>query len=447
MNKESNFINNKDIGRKELQRKTISFRKEINHKKFLGEIIEEDRVEFEDNNLIISPVGSGKSFLIESTLIPEGFKGKALYITSNTALKDSVCPPKTEDRKELANDGRSIGFFTSGNKDRFGTEDYSVHVMTYNEFGNHLESPHQTFTDDIDLIFCDEIHSLPTYQAYDNSLVLDRAMRWLFLQHHGKKIFYFTATEERLLNLEERVPGYLSVVTTYDYSTHSEIKRYVADSTYMISHIEQLRPHLKARHEAFEYYGYKGLAFTSRIEEMNNIYKIIKSEGFRPIMLWSVHNEDNKMTDEQLRVREYVLKSGYIPEPYNFLIINSAMQEGWNLEDDMMRLAVLDTVDLTEQIQSLGRIRRDIELVVKKTLDDSEVIRNIEIPNEYIGKPLLSKDKKSLYERLNIINKYGTISKWPTIKKLAEESGYVVADKLKTIDGKRRRVSVIDIPC
>ena len=47
------------------------------------------------------------------------------------------------------------------------------------------------------------------------------------------------------------------------------------------------------------------------------------------------------------------------------------MQEGWNLDDDMMRLAILDTTDITEQIQALGRIRRDVDLLICKT-NDSE---------------------------------------------------------------------------
>lgn len=427
-----------------MQKQIVKRRDELNDKLYLGELIKQDNVKFKTNNLILAPVGSGKSHLIENMLIPEGFKGKALYLTSNSALKDSICPESSESRRYLASKGKSRGFFTSGNKSKFGTSDYSVHVMTYHEFGKKIESPHQNFTDDIDLVFCDEIHSLPTYKSYDKSAELDRAMRWLFLKYPDKQIFYFTGTHERLYELERKVPGYLSAVTTYDYSEHPKIRRYVASTTVMITHIEQLRPLLKSKLESFNYEGSKGLAFTRFIEEQKKIYEIAKSEGFKPIMLWSIHNEV-KMSEEQLRVRDFVLKSGFIPEPYNILIINSSMQEGWNLEDNMMRLAILDTLDLTEQIQSLGRIRKDIDLVICKTNGEDESEESIEIPSKYLNRNLTSEDKTALYIEMNVINKQGKVSKWPTIKKRAEDSGYIIADQQLIEDGKRIRVTTISI--
>lgn len=427
------------------QERTKEMRKELNKKLYLGEIMKLDTPNFGSNNLIVAPVGSGKSHLIEKTLIPEGFNGKALYLTSNTALKDSVCPSSDELREYLIMKGKSSGFFTSKNKNKIGNADYGVHVMTYIELGQRLESPNQTFTEDLEIIFCDEIHSLPTYRSYNKDADLDRAMRWLFTKHLNKQIFYFTATQERLLKLEKKVPGYLSAVKTFDYSEHPRIRKYVANSTYLIKHIEQLRPHLKSKVESFNYYGYKGLAFTKHITEQDKIHKIAEAEGFKPICLWSINNEDKIMSAEQLRVRDLVLSSGYIPEPYNLLIINGAMQEGWSLEDDMITLAILDTLDLTEQIQSLGRVRKDIDLVIKKTEKDALVTSNLEIPMKYIDKPLTSEDKESLYMELNIVNEYGKISKWPTIKKFAEKSGYVIVDKNLVIDKKLVRVSIINI--
>lgn len=434
------------MDRTKLQKYTINDRNELNSKLYLGEIMEIDKPEFGSNNLIIAPVGSGKSHLIEQVLIPKGFKGKALYLTSNSALKDSICPDKNELRSKLEKEGKSLGFFTTSNKERIGTSGRNVHVMTYHEFGNKIESPNQVFTNDISLIFCDEIHSLPIYKTYDNSPELDRAMRWLFTKHEYKQLFYFTATQDKLVHLDKSVPGYLSAVSTYDYSNHSRIRKYVANSTYLISHIEQLRPHLQAKLEAFNYYGYKGLAFTKYIREQEKIYEIAKSEGFEPIALWSVNHEEKKMSDEQLRVRDFVLSSGYIPEPYNLLIINGAMQEGWNLEDNMMRLAILDTLDLTEQIQALGRIRQDIDLVIRKTDDDSLVTKVIDIPKKYLNIRLTNEDKVSLYMELNIINQYGKISKWPTIKKLIEEAGHTISEEQIVMDGKRIRVSTINTP-
>ena len=213
--------------------------------------------------------------------------------------------------------------------------------------------------------------------------------------------------------------------------------------TYYINNIEQLRPHLKARRESFEKRGHKALAFSKLINEQEKIETIAKEEGFNPIVLWSVNNDDKEMNEKQLYVRDYILNTGNIPEPYNILIINSAMQEGWNLIDDKVDLAILDTTDITEQIQALGRIRKDIDLVIKKTNELNKEILTIKVPEEYLNKDLTVHDKQLLCEDLYIIDDRGNLRKWTTIKKLIEESGYVVKDAMKTINNKRTRVSII----
>ena len=63
--------------------KSIKEREELYNKKYLGEIIEEEKPEFKQNNLILSPVGSGKSYLIENMLIPKDYDKKIIYLTSN----------------------------------------------------------------------------------------------------------------------------------------------------------------------------------------------------------------------------------------------------------------------------------------------------------------------------------------------------------------------------
>lgn len=431
----------------ELRKQSNKERKELYHKLYLGEIIDIEKPTFKSNSLILAPVGSGKSHLIEKQLIPKNFNGKILYLTSNTALKDSICPNNNELRRLLANNDKSIKFHTTGNKNRYGNKPYNVHVMTYHEFGHIIQVParRDKFTKDIDIIFCDEIHSLPTYHSYDKSDVLGIAMSWIFDKHEGKQKYYFTATKDSLDNLEKKMPGYLDYVTIYDYLDHPKIRKYIANSTTFINHIEQIRPYLNSKLASFNYYGYKGLAFTSRIGEQEKLADIAASEGFKPIILWSTNNE-KKMNKEQLRVRNYILSTGNIPEPYNLLIINNSMQEGWNLDDDMMRLAILDTTDITEQIQALGRIRRDIDLLICKTNDRILSYENIEVPTEYLDKPLTSKDKTSLYIRLNIIDSAGNVSKWPSVRKLLELSGYEMSDNTIMIDGKQTRVTTISLP-
>lgn len=428
-------LNDRYISNKERER--------LYKKLYLGEIIKKEKPRFEHNNLILAPVGSGKSHLIENVLIPKNYEGVILYLTSNTSLKDSLCPNDNELRKEFAENEQSIKFFTTQNKKTYGSRHYSVHVMTYHEFGKKIESPTETFTKDKHLIFCDEIHSLPIFTQYDGGASLNTALRWLFQKHDKKIIYYFTATREGLDNLERRVPGYLDNVKEFDYINHPDIRKYEAKSTYYVSNTYQLRMHLKAKIDYIKRHGYKGLAFTKLISGQNALSKIAEEEGFTPIMLWSINNQDVQMSEEQLKVRKYLLRTGNIPEPYNLLIINGAMQEGWNLFDEKVEFSILDTVNETEKIQALGRIRKDVDFIILKTNETDYRAHHVILKDKYINKPLTTEIKEELIDELDIRNNRNSKMKWPSIKKIIINSGYEVDDKIELIDGSRKRVSII----
>src|SRR5699024_5055110 len=142
--------------------------------------------------------------------------------------------------------------------------------------------------------------------------------------------------------------------------------------------------------------------------EQEKLAELAKEEGYKPLVLWSINNE-RKMSKEQLEAREYILNTGNIPEPYNILIINSSMQEGWNLFDNKVNWAILDTLDITEQIQSLGRIRKDIDLVIKKTKNPDKVKFNVQVPEEYLNKELGNDEKEELCNIIKILDTKGRV--------------------------------------
>ena len=119
------------------------------------------------------------------------------------------------------------------------------------------------------------------------------------------------------------------------------------------------------------------------------------------------------------------------------------MQEGWNLFDRKVEFVVLDTVDKTQQIQALGRVRKDIDFIIVKTNEDEHLNKTILLDTKYLNTPLTTEDKEKLSIELNLVNKRNEVAKWVSIKKALIEEGYSIADKTLTIDGKRRRVSII----
>ena len=168
-------------------------------------------------------------------------------LVSNTTLKDSLSP-KDESRKIEAKNRR----YTTQNKSIHGEGLHETYVMSYAEFGKMVES-NDDILNEYSLIICDEIHSLPTYQSYNNSVVLAHAIKALFQKREGLQIFYLTATDDNLKKLQKRQPDLMREVTTYEFRNRSDIKKYIALTEFKIQNLDQIRPHLEMRQESFEY--------------------------------------------------------------------------------------------------------------------------------------------------------------------------------------------------
>lgn len=409
---------------------------------YLSEIIEKEGTKFKLNNLILAPVGSGKTTLITDVLI-EDKEQDILMLVSTTSLKESISPYNESIKKETKN-----RTFTTRNTSIYGEKKYRIHVMSYAEFGSKVIS-NDDFVKKFSMIFCDEIHSLAGYEKIDNSKHLSHAIKEVFAIHERVQKFYFTATDEYLLRLQKEYKDILRDVEIYDYREHPEIKQYMSLSEYKFNHVEQIRPHLKARIKSFTYFGYKALAFSRTITGQKVIAEMAEQEGFTPLVLWSINNtkKENKMNKEQIEAREHLLHHGEIPKPYNFLIINSAMQEGWNLYDDKVKLAIMNTTSETEKIQALGRLRHDIDILAYKVNERVLSETNIEIPNEYLNVPLTSEKKEELSKVLKVVNAEGLLGSWRSIKPLIDNdtSIYHLKDHVKMFDGKRKRVTTITL--
>lgn len=411
------------------------------HKKYLAEIILEEKPEFKSNNLILSPVGSGKSTLIKEVLIDPNNKNKAIILVSTRFLKDAI----------LESDISSDSPLNIKTLKKLKDGDDSVLIMTYHEFGLKIKDSNK-FVENINQIFCDEIHSLPEYKEYGDSgnvgLVkfgLEHSMKYLFNKQPGKQIFYFTATDESFNLLKETRPELVEAVEVFDYRNHPDIKRYMELAKSYITHIEQIRPFLKDRKESFEYFRSKGVAFGKTIRNLKVIEGILKEEGYNPLVLWSDSNTQEKLTKEQLRARKELLTTNLIPEKYDFLVMNSALREGWDLKDPSVRIAIMNTTNETDTIQARGRIRKDIDLIIYKSTEDFDKFYDKEVMDKYLNKPLTAQDKENLCEILNVRDKYNRPLKWRTVNRMLKENGYNVKESKITIDGKRTLVSIISV--
>lgn len=404
-------------------------------KMYLSEIVSNDKVVFSSNNLILAPTGSGKSYFMRELIASD----EVLLLVSTTSLKDRLVPESTEEREKLGS-----RMYSSKRKQIYGDAKYKILVMTYSEFGEKMKYT-DNFAEKYSQIFCDEIHSLFNYYSMGSNESLLGVIKYLFAVKKGQTKHYFTATDEYIEGFKLRSSELFNNLRIFNYLDHPDIVKHLTLSSYKISGLEQVRPHLIAKKEGFEYFDYKVFAFCKTIRSQLYLKEIMEAEGFKPIVLWSVNNEDHIMNEEQLKQRDYILRTGLIPDGYNSLIINSAMQEGWDLLDPKVKLVVMNTTSKTESIQALGRVRKDVDILIYK-VDSNDVDYYIDFPEKLLNVPLTTSMKKDFCKALNIENVNGRKLKWTSVKNSLGNQGFLTKEKIMLIEGKRSRVSIVSLP-
>lgn len=407
-------------------------------KLYLEEILKIDGYEHKSANaLILAPVGSGKTYFIKEDLMKR-HTGKKLLLVSTTSLKESLEEEKeTVTTKDLRRRGRKLG-------------DEELHVMTYAELGTLVKfSP--KFLDAYGLVVCDEIHSLFEYYMMEESVKYSFVIYFLFTPSDKRSVYYLTATLDRVdAFVRKEKFNILESVETVNYLEDERILRYLNIHEMEFSGLDELDSlifNLKNLREA----GKKGVIFNEFITEMKRTEEILKKKGYRTISIWSVNNAKQPMTKEQLSVRAHLLKTGVIPDGYDFLIINGSMREGWNLTDEAVEVVILNTYDKTNIIQARGRVRKDIYLQVvrsrqKTTTLNSKILKKAEAYGRlenYLDRDLTSAETRKLAEELNVRRGNNTLVKFTTLKKAFQEGGYKVTPERKTIDGKRAVYTII----
>lgn len=90
----------------------------------------------------------------------------------------------------------------------------------------------------------------------------------------------------------------------------------------------------------------------------------------------------------------------------------------------------------------IPKVKPNEKLVQKLT--EKQITEKInKVTKGYRNTPLTTEDKEKLSIELNLVNKRNEVAKWVSIKKALIEEGYSIVDKTLTVDGKRRRVSII----
>lgn len=363
-------------------------------------------------NLIIAPTGSGKTYFIVKKLLADKSK-KILYLCDNSNLRESV----TKDIEDLCN----------------------VNVMCYKTFAKETRYL-RGFKEDYDMIICDEVHNLFSYQDMGNDGDLAVLEYKLFFEN-AVQTFYFTATPYIYEKKLEENPEIAENMNVYDYRNDVKIKRYTQVNTEKYENTNDIKSIMNAIKPCMEEYGYKTLIYTNTIDSMNKIADDVNELGtFKPICLWSRNNQKIEMNEEQLSVLNEIIDTGIVPGDYNVVIINRAMETGVNIRDDKMQYCIVNTRKITEQVQARGRIRHDI-VCLYKLAKEKVVEYNLD---KFVGIPLTANERKKIVTELGIVDDRGRLVGGCKFKEIAEKSGYKITTGYMYENGRQIRIATIE---
>ena len=386
--------------------------------KYLAEVMKKKKLSEKENNLILAPIGSGKTYYCINVLMNDVNK-QYLYLCDNSNLKDQVLKEKNT--------------YSTNNKDT-QEEQSNILVMTYKEFGHKiLYDVNEEFSSYFDLIIADEIHSAIEYSEFNKDRDLSSALFFLFRKHLGTPIIMMTATDYYLEQMVRKYPQ-LENFNVINLLTDKEIKRYIDKVKLYINNISQIKFYLQQSLDGFLYGGMKAGIYTKQINDMKRIETMCLDLGLNPICVWSRNNEKYPLNEEQISFMDELLTTGKIKEPYNVFIFNKSSETGINVTDENVDLCIVNSTNITEQIQARGRFRKDLNLIVVKTKENALPPMTITLDEKYLNKWIIVDEIQQIPKDLNIKNVNGKNINLNTFVKILEESHYKVIKKRKTVN-------------
>ena len=391
--------------------------------KYLTEAIHMDTLcPYGKINIINAPVGSGKTSwaLNELSRIPESFD-KVLYLidTRNGSQSISKHPNAMLYSDEwLDNVEHNIVYWDEYH------EINKVAVITYAKFGV-LATRYDDFINN-----CDELHNLPRFAKFDEGLYDKDDIEWhkeaikaiiRTVRETDTMVVALTATPNAA---EKKFKGLCNPITIEEGIKHfkTEHKKYYANKDDVLSSISSSE---------------RGILYFTTITQMKEMEEKMSMRGFHPICIWSTNNKGHEWSEEQQRVRDYLLEKERIPEEYNALIINASCGTSINIYGDIDYMLIHSSdQDIITQVR--GRYRSDLNTLYLHKRDAMLLM-----PEEYLNRRLFKKDKDSLCKRLNLKNEKGRLCRWPTVKKvLLDNHYYIKEDRARVIEnGKERKLS------
>lgn len=295
-------------------------------------------------NLVESPCGSGKSYHCARIINRINTNKDIYYVTDTRMLRESIqkeLPPHTQ-------------------------------VITYQKLGMMLDDTSQRhqFVNNTEMIFLDEIHQLFRYANRFN--VIDSqnqeekhyyriAMAWLYRLPQFMKVIALSATPGDLLR-HAKDNGEMNMINSVIDKEQRQMlhRQVVANEKQVHNMFDYLSSDFELKDRK------KALIYTSTIKELKKYALLLESKGYKVGVLWS-QNSKEELSQEQLVLIDHLKQHNKLPSDIDVLLINSAYESGWNLENEGttdIQTICIATSDIVTITQVQNRVRHDINLLV-----------------------------------------------------------------------------------
>lgn len=389
--------------------------------KYLSEAIHMDEIKPGVLNLICAPTGAGKTtWAMEQMVRTISDPYKMVYLIDTVNGKQQLLNhPRARHYDDF---WRAAANDDEGVIDGLWEKDKIV-VMTYAKFGK-LVSQCPKFGSEFELILCDEIHNLPRFSAFISKNPEDEPLHKIAkarieeIVREGKTIIIgLSATPERAEKFMQCPNRRITV--------DADVRRFETRQLFSYRSLQLVVSEISPQK--------RGILYVGRITMMEKICAYAQECGISAIAVWSINNKDHMMTDEQRRVRTYILENQQLPPEYDLFIINASSETSINIFTPLDYM-IIHCQQRDVQIQVRGRLRRDLDRLY--VLDDTV---EIAVPDEYMNVRLFTEEKEQLAALLEIRNEKNELMKWRGTAARLRAQGFVITDGREN----GRRFSVI----
>lgn len=374
--------------------------------KYLSELVDCSELQRGKLNIIKAPTGSGKTYFALQHIpsLAEDAVHEVVYLIDTINGKEQILKnynAVAEYRgwsKEVVENGI---WFVPNNR---------VVIITYAKFG-WLLMKHPDFYKQFSYIICDEMHNLLKFQYFSvqpNVHSIARRGIEVAVKEEAATVIALTATPNKLYEQFKAPVIEVSV-------NQAELIQYEVKEVIGYSSLDTVLFDADV--------GTTGLCYLSRITQMKDFEASAKKMGFSPVCIWSINNQDHKMTEEQLEVRRSVLDDAIIPPKYDLLIINSSSETSLKIKSPV-DYVIVNSSNPDTQIQVRGRINSDLQKLYLPMIG----VPSVSVPEEYLGKKLFTEEKRSLCDALNLRNANNRPYGWTRVKEILIDNDYSISE-------------------